>query len=167
MHNGSKEKWDRLVKGRKIIWLQTQCNVNSFTRASASVCPVKWHSELRRDYWFQNDLTAVMQYWEYLIASLSFMYQFDHILYMSQQSHMQVLKIRWLKGQQLQKKPKVSNHKGDQVCSSVLSTLNHLLIYLNIPLEAIKMQLTAMLSRSPLKIRSHQTGVTQTNLCHF
>lgn len=64
-------------------------------------------------------------------------------------------------------KTKVSNHIGDQVCSSVLSTLNHLLIYLNIPLEAIKMQLTAMLSRSPLKIRSHQTGVTQTNLCHF
>lgn len=50
MHNGSKEKCDRLEKGRKIIWLQAQCDVNSFTRASASVCPVKWHSELRGDY---------------------------------------------------------------------------------------------------------------------
>lgn len=50
MHNGKKIKWDRLEKGRKIIWLQAQCDVNSFTRASASVCPVKWHSELRGDY---------------------------------------------------------------------------------------------------------------------
>lgn len=39
-----------------------------------------------------------------------------------------------------------------------------LYFYLNSPLETIKMQLTAMLSGSPLKIRSHQTG---RNLCYF